>query len=247
MKYVLGFDLEATSLDVTQARIVEVGACIWDVEKKVPVEVFSSFVRPDEEGRIQPQEAYLVNKIEQEWIDGGMPLSAALGVIHTYVKLYSPEFLVAHNGINYDIPLLGNECQRNGIISPILQLPFLDTRQDLPIPDDKPARKLVHMAAEHGFVNPFPHRALFDVLTMMKVFSMYDYAEIAAQSKVPFVVLRCMVDYDNRQKAKDLRFSWEEVDGKKYPKCWVKKVRQNKVDQEMAAAEKLGVKLGRIE
>ena len=39
---------------------------------------------------------------------------------------------------------------------------------DVPYPETIATRKLTYLAADHGIVNPFAHRALFDVITMMQ-------------------------------------------------------------------------------
>jgi hypothetical protein len=106
--------------------------------------------------------------------------------------------------------------------------------------------RLMHLAASHGFLNPFSHRALFDVMTMLKIMSEYSFEEVLLQSKVPFVIARALVDYDNRQLAKDARFNWEKIGEETFPKQWVKQVRENKLAAEQAAAEAKGFKVVRI-
>ena len=46
-------------------------------------------------------------------------------------------------------------------------------------------RSLPYLAADHGFLNPFPHRALFDVMTMIQIAGMYDINEILKYADSP--------------------------------------------------------------
>src|SRR5690349_19859099 len=77
------------------------------------------------------------------------------------------DYVVAHNGANFDKPIYRMECQRHSITAS--GKPWIDSRTDVPYPSKIKARKLTHLAAEHGFANPFQHRALFDCLTMLKI------------------------------------------------------------------------------
>ena len=92
--------------------------------------------------------------------------------------------------------------------------------------------KLKYMAADFGFINPFPHRAQYDVLTMLKVLSHFDIYKVLELSKVPMIVISARVDYDDKQKAKDRKYSWEKVGDKTYPKRWVKMIRENEFEKE---------------
>jgi hypothetical protein len=94
----------------------------------------------------------------------------------------------------------------------------------------------MYVAAYFGFLNPFPHAALFDAMTTLKVLEQFDVAQVAARAAQPWVVLRAMVDYDNREQAKARRYYWETLGDKKYPRAWVKKVKESDVEKETAAA-----------
>ena len=83
----------------------------------------------------------------------------------------------------------------------------IDTVMDLPLDRAKfKSMKLPYLAADHGFVNPFPHRALFDVLTMFKIASQYDLDEILKLARSPRIIIRAVVSFDEKQKAKDAGF-----------------------------------------
>ena len=91
---------------------------------------------------------------------------------------------------------------------------------DIPYPSVIRTRSLTALCAEHGFLNPFPHRALFDVAAMFKLLSNYDINRIVEIAKTPIIWIRARVSYDARQKAKDEKFMWDPNN-----KFWVRQVR----------------------
>ena len=64
------------------------------------------------------------------------------------------------------------------------------------------------MAADHGFLNPFPHRAVTDALTMLKLAGMYDWDETIKRSKSPIRTLIANVSFENKDLAKSAGFHW---------------------------------------
>ncbi len=100
--------------------------------------------------------------------------------------------------------------------------PVIDTMIDLPF-DEKihGSKKLTHLAATHGFLNPFPHRAVFDVLTMLKMASYYDLKTILARNASPTVTVVARVSFDDKDKAKALGFHWEATS-----KTWEKRYKE---------------------
>lgn len=243
---VIGWDLESTGLDITKDRILEIGAVLYDTDDKIPLAVFSETILPDNvefrEGYESPTGLKRANIMEF-----GIDFRTAMAILGVLVNKHGPDAIVGHNIVGYDLPMLRHEAERAQIEVPfLLGLPVIDTRHDLPFKKEPSSRRQEHLAAEHGFLNPFPHRAVFDVMTCLRLLSCYDFQEVYAMSKIPFVTMRAFVSYDDRQKAKDLRYSWEEAAGKKFPKCWVKAVRENAVDREIETAKIIGVRAEKI-
>lgn len=234
---VLGYDLESTGLLVNEDRIIEVGAVLYDTDLRAPLEVFNSFVRPRDplpEGYTSP------TGIKGEWlVKYGISLPDAFGRVQHMIAAGDPVAVIAHNGIGFDKPLTIAELARHQIIGHELEtLHLVDTRQDLPFIKEPTSRKLVHLAAEHGILNPFEHRAIFDVMTMLRLLDHFDFAAVLENSKQPLVTLRALVTYQmekERQGAKELRYAWDGI-----KKLWTKQVRENAVERETAAAAEKG-------
>lgn len=246
---ILGIDLETTGLDTKEDRIIEVGAVVWDVAAKTPLEIYSQFVKPPPEKFPLPEVITNLTGIQDSWLrDLGVPFVEAAAELSSLCLRHQIKYVLAHNGENFDKPLFCAEVERSiGKEEHLLcRMPWIDTRSDLPHEVEPESRKLKHLALDKGFINPFPHRAVFDVLTMLKVASHYDFQKIAELSQVPWVTMRALVDYDSREKAKELRYSWEKLGDKAYPKMWVRRIRENQIELETQKAEKLGFKAVRI-
>ena len=93
-------------------------------------------------------------------------------------------------------------------------------------------RKLTHLAAEHGFLNPFPHRAVSDVLTMLKVLSHYDIAPVLESARQPSFTVKACVSYDDREKAKARGYRWDAA-----RKIWTKIVKGHRLNDEIEACK----------
>lgn len=151
----------------------------------------------------------------------------------TYVG--GADYWMAWNGAMYDEKMLRAEARRQGI--PFPEKTLIDPVTDIDWPEDQKTRAQIHTAAEHGILNPFPHRALPDVLTMMQVVSRYDPAQMVTWAKSPVVWLDANVSIGDKEKAKECQYRWNQDE---FPKRWTKKVKECNVGREMESAKKLG-------
>ena len=168
----LGIDLETTGLDTSVCEIIEVGAVLWDTESSQILRSYSTLVKTEQS---IPEEVSRLTGISSEMVDRfGTPWATVLTFLD---RLQSEcDYLVGHNAKNFDAAIL----ERMGMD---FQRPWMDTIEDVPYPPEIRTRKLTHLAAEHGFVNPFPHRAVTDVLTTLQVLSFYSSEEIERYAK----------------------------------------------------------------
>lgn len=218
----LGLDFESTGLDLVNDRVIEVGMVMWDSELRQPTRLEGFLVKPND--AIDPKhwaEAEKIHGIAWDTVDRyGMPDARAFAVVDTW--LHTAEVVVAHNGCIFDRPMFEAWATRRG--EPVVKRLWIDTRMDLPRPL---TGKLIYLAAEFGFVNPFPHRALFDAMSMMRILDNFDVQAVIARAKLPSVLVQARVNYSDREKAKDRGYYWESE-----KKRWVRTFKETEIEQE---------------
>lgn len=229
MKF-LFLDFETTwtqPVDATKCNIIEIGAVLYCPYSRVPEVLNNTLVYHEAYGKIPPELENLTG-ISQELLEReGMDPKLALIELNKLIK--KSTHVVAHNGTKFDKIVYEKECERHGL--EVIDRVWIDTKLDIPYPDTIKTRKLTYLAAEHGFLNPFTHRALFDCLTMLKVFEKYQYDKVIQNAKSPIYRVIAQVSYDDRHLAKERGYYW---DGEK--KVWYKELKESFVKKEKEEA-----------
>lgn len=200
--YVLGLDLETTGLDVEKDEIIEIGVVVWHVEERRPCLCFNALLRPTI--ALPPIITELTGITEDYLRQFSMETKSAYNALN--MLMGKCDYVVAHNGTNFDKPFytLGS----NLAVGKVIDKPWIDTNCDIPYASEIKTRKLSHLAAEHKFINPFPHRAITDILTMLQILSQYDINDILKYQKAPNIWIEAMVTYDNRNDASRMGYHW---------------------------------------
>lgn len=232
--YALGVDFETTGLDYQKNRVIEVGAVLWDTADAIPLRFQSEFSWAEDFPEIEA-EAFTAHGFTKHFlsVNGSEPRTVFQ---HLNELARSAQCFVGHNCMSFDKPFYISECEKAQIAA--IELPWIDTSCDIKYPPHIKTRSLVHLAAEHGFLNPFPHRAMFDVLTMLTIFQKYDPVAALALAQEPFVVLKACVSYDDREKAKARGYRWKD-------QMWLKSLRISEVEAERKDAGFLTVEVTR--
>lgn len=216
---VLGIDLETTSLEIETCAITEVGLVLYDTEVREPLQQFGGLVRLPFPTEIDPTAKEATGITENMVERFGMDWSSWERLISFLIVEMQVRALVAHNH-KFDKPILIRHCEEVELAEALERALWIDTMTDIPYPSKVQTRKLEYLCFEHGFFNPFPHRALTDVLSMFKVMSMYDFSEILKLAESPTVWVRALVSYDDRGKAKSQGYRWDSEN-----KFWVKQTK----------------------
>ena len=233
---VLGIDFEATGICPLTSRPTELGAILWDTEAKQPLQIFHDFMWASDYPIPAPENIAITGLTSDILKKYGEHPASVFKRIEDFCIRHDVKYLVAHNATNYDKILLKSECDQweNYTFAHLLGMPWIDTRVDLPYEIQPDSMKLKHLSTDAGFINPFPHRAIFDTAAMLKLMAQFDFKAILDYKDIPSIVIRADVSYDHRQLAKDRRFMWEKIGDKVYPKAWVKSIKANKLEVELA-------------
>lgn len=242
---ILGVDLEGINENLTQKgvnlnvdRVTEIGAVLWDTRIDSPVRIFSELI--DEKDRLKlTQEVIELTGIDEQllkdWGRRGDEIKMALERLALLIK--KADYLMAHNGAKYDKPMLTAMFERYEVDMP--NKIWIDTQEDIEYPSKIRHKSMAMLEHSHGFINPFPHRAVTDVLAMLKIASHYDYArmtKLASAPKVRIVAELKAPNWKNKQEVEKFntikhkvaraRFQWDPN-----VKEWSKIVSQVHIDE----------------
>jgi DNA polymerase-3 subunit epsilon len=218
---ILGIDFETTGLDLVEDRVTEVGMVLWDIPSRTPVQISGFLVKTP---KPITEEITKLTGITRDMLDTfGVEEPKALKAVEQFVR--KTDFIMAHNGADFDRPLLKNWCYREKQAFPE-ETVWIDSKTDLPAAAYKKSAALTYMAADHGFVYD-GHRAVNDVLAMLKILSFYDVDTVIERAKQPTVHVQALVTFDTNKLAKDRGYHW-----KPETKQWVKPIKANELEQE---------------
>ena len=214
-RLVLAVDAETTGLDPGKDRIVELGWCLYDVDRKEIVLSGGEFV-----GGVEVSlEIQRITGIRPEWPRlFGLPLDE---ICATVTRLSSHATALAAHNAPFDRAFLKAAGHDYG------DGRWVDTLTDLPLDGDPESRKLRYLALDHGLLPLLPHRAQFDAVLTAQLLGTFDFDAVLKRTASPNRIVRAVVSYDDREKAKALGFRWQQLEGveKVFPKLWVKRVK----------------------
>lgn len=212
------FDFETDGLDREQNRITEAAAILYTTTFKRVVMAESFLV--DNEVEI-PKIITDLTKINKPMIQKfGLTSEDALARLNNYFDM--ADAVAGANIIEFDLPFYKNWCLREGE-EPIEKL-AIDIKTDLPGVESK---HLGYMAADAGFLNPFPHAALPDAWTVLRLVEMHDIEKVVERAKSPRVYLKAHVSFDTNYLAKERKYGWNPE-----RKVWYKVVKELDVEAE---------------
>lgn len=225
---VLFFDFETTGIDTSSDRITEAAYVLYDYTHGRVIQASSIIMHDDTYPTISAEvqkltgikpAMFFMNK------DAILHMSPSTGLTQVLRMFEFAEFACAHNGADYDLPILKNEVVRNNIGLGLPQINLIDTMTDLPV--EYGSKKLQYIAAELGIVNPMAHSALYDVLTLLQVVLKHNITEVLELSRSPNIRVKACTPYDHRDKASKAGYRWNPD-----AKIWEKKIKIIKLEEE---------------
>lgn len=210
MPLIFAFDFETTGLDPKTDKVIEVGAVLYDWNRRRPLKILSELIA---DRQIPPEITALTgitqSDIDKYGIDGAQ-------VMESFAEMAKQaNYFCAHNA-PFDLGFLPFDLYET------MKPRTIDTCVDLPIDRNiHKSNNLTTLAATHEFLNPFPHRAVFDVLTMLKIASKYDLADILKRQKSPMITLVSLTTYEENHFPKSAGFKFDGTE-----KVWKKRIKQ---------------------
>jgi DNA polymerase-3 subunit epsilon len=213
----LALDLETTGLSITDDRPIEIGMVLHSTGQNRTLEATSFLIKSevpvsDEVTKITGITQAAVNKF-------GYDPESGLQTVQEWFE--NADAIIGHNVIRFDKRMLDAWVKRHSASYP--DKLWIDTMTDIP---GVAGEKLGYMAANHGFLNLFPHGALADCQTVLKMVSMYNIDEIAKRASIPTVVVQSHQDRNHNQDAKQQKFRWNPD-----RKIWWRAVKETDVEE----------------
>jgi DNA polymerase-3 subunit epsilon len=209
MSLILGLDFETTGLNPLVHSITEVGMVLWETSLRTPIKVMGFMVDPGPSAVWDPEVIGITGITPESCSQFGYESERGLKQVLSWYQ--TADMACAHNGGPFDHPFLINWAAKFGY--EVEEKLWIDTNTDLNLPE-KVSRKLTYMAADHNFLNPFPHRAVFDVMTMLKVLDQHNLEEVIFLAKQPNIVVQALVSFDEKDLAKARGYHAEYDNGK---------------------------------
>jgi len=223
--YILGVDFETTGLAESKDTITEIGAVLWDWENKKPALLMSELIAIPENVSLNQVVVEMNGITEQLLAEFGSEPAAALNRLNKMGE--KADYIMAHNA-EFDKRFYVSSTELAGVVPLLCGKLWLDSAADVEYPKNISVRKLTFLAAEHNFLNPFKHRAVFDVLTMFRVVQGYKIERIIRSATEPKYELKAKVPFDSRQRAKERSFRWDDKNME-----WVKTVKESMLKKEL--------------
>lgn len=252
-RLVLGLDLEGMNENIKKGinlqvdRVTEVGAVLFDWETKMPVKMQSELINEPDRLPISEENTKITGITEDMLLNWGAGDREGIRSIlqQTSNLMLKADCIMAHNcgsalnpRVGYDYQMLRELFWRYKV--PMPETLWVNTLHDLEFPEDvlgttRGALSMMALEYAHGFINPFPHRAVTDVLALLKIASKYDIEAMLERAKSPIVELQWSLpyphwkapqeekDYFEEQKAKAsaAKFWWQPE-----RKLWTKAVKE---------------------
>ena len=186
--------LETTGLDTKNDKIIDVG--MITIDNGHVVHKYSALVKHPTIAI--PLEIQELTKISPELIiRNGHDADKVFE--HTIQTINSSDYVIAHNGHNFDFPMLESNSGRPICCNRI------DTCVDIPYPQSITTRKLIYLAAEHHLpVSKPAHRAIADCETLHQLIMCYDIKEIIERSHQPNITLRAVINREDNDLARKI-------------------------------------------
>ncbi len=211
MKHGIILDLETTGLNPKEDVITELGiiefACDDQFKNPSISKMYSGLQDPK---RPLTPEIIAITGLTDELLKG-----RSIDWNSVNMTMSQADFIVAHN-VQFDRSFL---LESGNVEKEIFEKDWACSQRHIDWPTHSPGRSsaLNYLAADHGFVNPFAHRALFDCATTFRLISPHVKELISRSQQKEFLVAATFAPFEKKDLLKERKYRW---DGAK--KVWSK-------------------------
>jgi DNA polymerase-3 subunit epsilon len=219
MDYGLIVDLETTGTDSQQDEIIEIGILEFGVEDNKPPFVTNMYGAVAEPSQPLSPEIQRITGLDDDMLRGQ---TIDWNIVSRYFDRAS--LYVAHNA-DFDRAFLERQWGTTEWMGRwACSMRHIDWETH-----GFRTRSLNYLAADHGFVNPFAHRALFDCATTFRLIAPY-FEELVARSYLKEVrILAVGTPIELKDKLKARRYRWDPQ-----KRVWYKDVFEDRLAEERA-------------
>jgi len=212
---------------VDKDSIVEIGYILYDTDNSNYTNFYSTLVWGKD--YVYPKEVQEINGISEALCKkkGVSPVEI---FNHMNQVFQECDVVVAHNGLNFDRPLLYNRMSELRFFP--IKRPWIDTRLDIEYDSKYTSKRLGHLAIDHGIINPMPHRAVFDAYASLMLLLKYDVRSLAVNATYPLIKIGVSPCYADNERVRNLRYFWD-----RDAKMWCKYIRQNSLEKELGLVQ----------
>ena len=155
------FDCEATGLDPTKDRIIEIAAAKFTLDG-----IFESLEDLINPGISIPEHTIEIHHITDEMVQGKPSIR---GVLKNYLDFIGNHIVVGH-AIPFDLAIVDSEAKRANIGSNLPNQRYLDTLRLARLYGESPTNSLESLRKHFNIQAEGAHRAMSDVLVNIEVF-----------------------------------------------------------------------------
>ena len=214
-------DLETTGIDPLTDEIIEVGIMEFSFDDEDftqlprPSTVYSELSEPN-----APLNEFIKNLTGLSDVDlKGRSINWEL----IRNKLEAADFVIAHNA-EFERSFLSNVEELKSLPQKIWACSMTQIKW---ITKGSSSRALKYVAADQGFLNPFPHRAPFDVITTFKVIER-NLEELILNALSPVIEIRAIgADFETKDILKKRGYHWNASE-----RVWMTNISERQLEAE---------------
>ena len=217
MKYGLILDLETTGLDCNNDKIIEIGIIKMALDENYKAHIIETYSEL-EDPKVQ------INELTENLT--GLNNTLVEGRKINWEKIIQDvrqsSFVVAHN-MPFDRSFIEQreELKKEKIHWACSQRHINWKKHGFK------SQALNYLACDHGFVNPFPHRALFDCATTFRLISPYMEELLKKSYENEFELLATGAPFKYKDKLKERGYYWNPE-----KRVWFKNVFETDLEEE---------------